>query len=118
MDADIQIMVGTVQTDCQVCDSVTLSFLTYGLRHLCQSFIQWSVVFPFALLHSNMERGAELLLGQALVQMGINFSLAGGASSHQTAKVKLVLPFHTVDRSFGGNRLNSSLLSSFILILV
>ena len=94
MDADIEIMVGTVQTDCQVCD-VTLSFLTHGLRHLCQSFIEWSVVFPFALLPSNVERGAELLLGQALVRMGVNFSLAGGAkgaSSHQTANMKLVLP--------------------------
>ena len=39
IDADIEIMVGTVQMDCQVCD-VTLSFLTHGLRHLCQSFIE------------------------------------------------------------------------------
>ena len=33
MDADIEIMVGTVQTDCKVCDSVTLSFLTHSIRH-------------------------------------------------------------------------------------
>ena len=45
MDADIQIKVaGTVQTDCQVCDSVTLSFLTHGLHHLCQNSLQ---SFPF-----------------------------------------------------------------------
>ena len=43
MDADIQIMVGTVQMNwfsCQVCDSVTLSFLTHGLRHICHSFTE------------------------------------------------------------------------------
>ena len=53
------------------------------------------MVFPFALLPSNAERGAELLLGQ-LPQMGVNFRLAGGAkgaSSCQTGKVELVLPF-------------------------
>ena len=80
---------GTVQTDCQVCDSVTVSFLTHGLCHL------WQVVFPFTLLPSNVERGAELLLDQ-LRQMGVNFRLAGGtkgASSRRTAKVELVLPF-------------------------
>ena len=41
MDADIKIMTGMVQMDwfsCQVCDSVTLSFLTHGLCHLCQGF--------------------------------------------------------------------------------
>ena len=95
MDADIQIMVaGTVQTDCQVCDSVTLSFLTHGLCHLWQNSLWY--VFPFALLPLNAERGAELLWGLALPQMGVNFHLAGGAkgaSSGRTAKVKLVLPF-------------------------
>ena len=35
MDADNQIMVAkTVQMDCQVCDSATMSFLTHSLRHL------------------------------------------------------------------------------------
>ena len=97
MDADIQIMVaGTVQTDCQVCDSVTVSFLTHGFRHLWL----WSFLPP-----SNAERGVELLWGQLLPRMGVNFRLAGGAkgaSSRRTAKVKLVLHFsHTVDRSFG-----------------
>ena len=58
MDADIQIMVaGTVQMDCQVCDSVTVSFLTHGFRHLWL----WSFLWP-----SNTERGAGLLLGQSL----------------------------------------------------
>ena len=59
------------------------------------------LVFPFALLPSNTERGAELLLGQALPRMGVYFRLAGGAkvaSSRRTGKVKLV---RTVDRSFG-----------------
>ena len=32
-----------------------------------------ALVFPFALLPSNAERGAELLLGQA-PRMGVNFS--------------------------------------------
>ena len=54
------------------------------------------LVLPFALLPSNAERGAELLLGQALPRMGVNFRLAGGAKgplNRRTAKVKLVLPF-------------------------
>ena len=38
-----------MQTDCQVCDSVTLSFLTQGIPILRQSFIEQSVVFAFAL---------------------------------------------------------------------
>ena len=45
---------------CQVCDSVMLTFLTHGLRHLFPSFIEWSVLFPFTLLPSNVffgERG-------------------------------------------------------------
>ena len=33
MDADIMVA-GTVQTDCQVCHSVTVSFLTHSFRHL------------------------------------------------------------------------------------
>ena len=54
------------------------------------------MVFPLALLPSNAERGAELLLGQALPQMGVNFRLAGGAKgtlNRRTVKVKLVSPF-------------------------
>ena len=82
MDADIQIMVaGTVQMDCQVCDSVTLSFLTHGLRHLCQN---------------------SLWLGQALPQMGVNFCLAGGAKgtlSRRTSKGESCFAFFA-DRSF------------------
>ena len=97
MNADIQIMVaGTVQTDNQVYDNVTLSFLTRFSPFM-------ALVFPFALLPSNTERGVELFLGQA-PQMGVNFRLAGGAKgalNPRTAKVKLVLPFCTVDGSFG-----------------
>ena len=65
MDADIQITVGTVQMDwyiCQVCDSVTLSFLThvvFATYPVRQSFIEQSVVFPFALLLSNISFGTE-----------------------------------------------------------
>ena len=75
MDVDIQITVGTAQTDwfsCQVCDSVTLRFLTHGLCHICQSFTEESVVSPFALLPSNVSSGTEgrSLLGQALARMG------------------------------------------------
>ena len=49
-----------------------------------------SVVFSFALLPLNVERGAELILGQALLRVGVNFHLTGGAKgalSCQTAKV-------------------------------
>ena len=52
-----------------------------------------SVVFSFDLLPLNMERGAELILGPALLRVGVNFCLAGGAKgalSCQTAKVDLV----------------------------
>ena len=93
MDADIMVA-GTVQTDCQVCHSVTVSFFDTRFSPFM------ALVFPFALLPSNAERGAELLLGQALPRMGVNFRLAGGAkgaSSRRTGKVKLV---RTVDRSF------------------
>ena len=59
-------------------------------------------VFPFALLPSNAERGAKLLLGQA-PRMGVNFRLAGGAKgalNRRTAKVKLVLPFSYSTQKF------------------
>ena len=36
---------GTVQTDCQVCDSVTMSFLTHGLRHLWQNSVTFETLF-------------------------------------------------------------------------
>ena len=53
MDADIQIMVaGTVQTDCQVCHSVTVSFLTHGFRHLWL----WSFL-SLCCLRTRRERG-------------------------------------------------------------
>ena len=58
MDADIQIMVaGTVQTDCQVCDtgSVTVSFLTHGLRHSWQ--IVCGLSFRSAAAFERGERG-------------------------------------------------------------
>ena len=75
IDADIQIMVaGIVQTDCQVCDGVTVSFLTHSFHHLWL----WSFLLP-----SNKEIGAELLLGQALPQMGVSFRLAGGVAKQQ-----------------------------------
>ena len=95
MDADIQIMVaGTVQTDCQVCDSVTVSFLTHGFRHLWL----WSFLSP-----SNAERGAELLLGQSLPRMGVNFRLAGqGHIEPPNSEGEAGFAFsHTADRSFG-----------------
>ena len=41
MDADIQITVGTVQTDwfnCQVCDSATQNFMTRSLCHQMPKF--------------------------------------------------------------------------------
>ena len=65
----------------------------------------WQIVCDLAFHSAAFERGerAELLLGQ-MPRMGVNFRLAGGAkgaSSRRTAKVKLVLPFRTVDRSFG-----------------
>ena len=68
MDADIQIMVaGTVQTDCQVCDSVTVSFLTHGFRH------SWlDLVFPFAFECG----GAELLWGAVAAADGSKFPLS------------------------------------------
>ena len=61
-----------------------------------------ALVFPFALLPLNTERGAELLLGQA-PRMGVNFRLAGGAKgalNRRTAKVKLVLPFSHSRQNF------------------
>ena len=96
MDADIQaIMVaGTVQTDSQVCDSVTVSFLTQGLPQLWQNRL-WSLLSLCAL--ERRERGGASL-GQALPWMGVNFRIAGGAKgssalSCRTAKVNHVLPF-------------------------
>ena len=65
MDADIQISAQTDWFSCQVCDSVTLSFVTHGLRHLFPGFIEWSVIFPFALLPSTFFVG-----GVELVQAG------------------------------------------------
>ena len=88
MDADTQITVGTVQTDwfsCQVCDSVTLSFLTHGLCHICQSFIEQSVVFPFALLPSSVSFGTEgwsLFGGRRWCGW---FSLIGGSKAHRVS---------------------------------
>ena len=75
-----------------------------------------SVVFSFALLPLNAERGAKLILGPALLRVGVNFRLASGA------KGAFELPnseggscFCTVDRSFGIalQHLNKSLLSWF-----
>ena len=34
------------QFNCQVCDSITLSFLTHDLRHLCLSFVGASLSEP------------------------------------------------------------------------
>ena len=88
MDADIQIMVGTVQTDCQVCDSATLSFLTHSLRHLCQSYIEYFVVFPFTLLPCfGAEAGAEGLSQAVEVSL---FQLA--QSSHYSLSLSLYVP--------------------------
>ena len=50
MDADIRVA-GTVQTDCQVCDSVTVSFLTHGLRHL------WQIVCGLSFHSAAFKRG-------------------------------------------------------------
>ena len=77
MDADIM-AARIVQTDCQVCDSVTVSFLTQGLHQLWQNRL-WSLLSLCAL--ERRERGGASL-GQALPWMGVNFRLAGGAKGH------------------------------------
>ena len=80
MDADIQITVGTVQTDwfsCQVCDSVTLhEFLdTQSLPHMPKFHrTVRSLSFRSAAFERLFrDRGMELVWGQALVWM-VQFS--------------------------------------------
>ena len=113
MDTDIMVP-GTVQTDCQVCQCHR-EFLDARFSPFM------ALVFPFILLPSNVEKGAELLLGQALPRMGVNFHLAGGAkgaSSRRTAKMKLVLPFSHSGQKFRRRPATICIVSCSILILV
>ena len=110
MDADIQIMIRTVQTDwlnCQVCDSVALSFLTHGLCHLPYGlcFMVCGLSFHSAAFeHCFWERRVELVLEQALlpVWMGENFSLVGGPNGTSSHRMwSLFRLSRTADKSFG-----------------
>ena len=86
MDADIRVA-GTVQTDCQVCDSVTVSFLTHGLRHL------WQIVCGLSIHSAAFKRGerGRASFGPAAVD-GSKFPLS---------RWSWFCLFRTVDRSFG-----------------
>ena len=130
MDADIQIMVGTVQTDwfsCQVCDSVTRVFwhIVFAIHTI--SFMEQSVVFPFTLLPSSIVFGREERsffwgrhLGAGVDGCKFHFS-RWSQGCIEPPKLELVSPFshswQKFQRTLSCNHLNSSFLRCSILHL-